>query len=73
MSSNLVLLQIHSQLIRLGVTLRASISCLRPTPFGCPDDRPIHSVLLQEAIDMLSVLNALRTSLGDDKVDDDQF
>jgi len=33
---------------------------------------PLYGALLQEAIDVLSVLNALRTSLGDDKVDYDQ-
>jgi heavy metal translocating P-type ATPase len=33
---------------------------------------PLYGALLQEAIDVLSVLNALRTSLGDDKVDFDQ-
>ena len=33
---------------------------------------PLYGALVQEAIDVLSVLNALRTSLGDDKVDYDQ-
>jgi hypothetical protein len=72
LSSKLVFRQIHTQLIRLGVALKASTSCLRPTPFCCPDDRRFDSVLFQETIDVLSVLNALRTSLWDDKVDYDQ-
>lgn len=33
---------------------------------------PLYGALLQEAIDVLSILNALRTSLGDDQVDYDQ-
>lgn len=33
---------------------------------------PLYGALLQEAIDVASVLNALRTSLGDDAVDFDQ-
>lgn len=32
---------------------------------------PLYGALLQEAIDVASVLNALRTSLGDDRVDYD--
>lgn len=33
---------------------------------------PLYGALLQEAIDVLSILNALRTSLGTDRVDFDQ-